>query len=248
MNEKISVSSLVKIFYGSKKDKTAINNISFNISDKESLAIVGCSGSGKSVLIKLIIGLMKPTSGIIKINGQDTTDLGEKGFNKMIRSMSVLFQGGALFDSMKVWRNISFGLEKSNKASKKELKDFAVHYLEMVGLEPDTVHLYPSELSGGMQKRVAFARALAKNPEIIFLDEPTTGLDPILTETIDNLIRSCCVHKMTTVTITHNIKSACKIADNILVLSNGNIVWHGPTNNIYTVQNEHVQKLLSFGM
>ncbi|CAK8162407.1 phospholipid/cholesterol/gamma-HCH transport system ATP-binding protein [Candidatus Xenohaliotis californiensis] len=246
MIPQISINNIYKSF--SIKHKYVINNISLDINKGESLAVLGCSGSGKSVLIKLMIGLLKPDTGSILVNGKEiTNNLKESEFNNIMSKMSVLFQGGALFDSLNVKQNICFGLNNYQRLTKSKMQQITQQHLQMVGLEDETMDLYPSELSGGMQKRVALARALAKKPEIIFLDEPTTGLDPILTETIDKLIINHCTNKMTTITITHNIKSACRIANKIAVLNKGGISWYGPTMEIHNAKDELTKKLLYSG-
>lgn len=241
MIAQIKINNINKSF----NNKNAIKHITFDIEKNDSIAILGCSGSGKSVLIKIISGLLKPDSGQITVDNDSITNVTEKHLFNIMSSMSVLFQGGALFDSMSVWKNVCFGM--NGDFNKEQKRKIAIKYLKMVGMDRNIADLYPAELSGGMQKRVALARALIKNPKIIFLDEPTTGLDPILAEIIDDLIMNFCINKMTTIMVTHNVKSACKIANRIIVLDNGKMIFNDLKQNIFDSQNPHIQKLLKAG-
>jgi len=238
---KISVRHLHKSF-GSKK---VLKGIDLDVCKGESLVVIGGSGSGKSVLIKNIIGLMEPTRGSIKVDGQEVTHLSQRERNKLMSRFGVLFQGGALFDSLPVWVNISFALMQSKEVNKEEAYKLAVKKLSNVGLGEEVAKLYPSELSGGMQKRVALARAIAHEPEIIFFDEPTTGLDPIMADVINDLIIKCSSELgATTFTITHDMHSAKKIADKVAMLHEGKILWSGSVKEMSTTDNEYVKQFI----
>lgn len=216
-------------------DRTILNNISFNISKGGSLVILGGSGSGKSVLTKIIIGLLKPDSGSIKINSESKNKFG------------VLFQNSALFDYVTVWENISFNYKKRFNISEKEAKQLAIEKLNDVGLEESIADMFPIELSGGMKKRVALARAIAHNPEIIVLDEPTSGLDPIMSDMVNEIIIKLSKDfNPTIITITHDIHSAFKIADKIAVLYEGNIIYHGTVQEIQNTNNEYIKKFIHY--
>ncbi|WP_264707765.1 ABC transporter ATP-binding protein [Wolbachia endosymbiont (group B) of Agriphila straminella] len=216
-------------------DRTILNNISFNISKGESLVILGGSGSGKSVLTKIIIGLLKPDSGSIKINSESKNKFG------------VLFQNSALFDYVTVWENISFNYKKRFNISEKEAKQLAIEKLNDVGLEESIADMFPIELSGGMKKRVALARAIVHNPEIIVLDEPTSGLDPIMSDMVNEIIIKLSKDfNPTIITITHDIHSAFKIADKIAVLYEGNIIYHGTVQEIQNTNNEYIKKFIHY--
>jgi len=221
-NIKINVTNLSKNF----ANKQVLDDISFSVNKGESLVILGGSGSGKSVLIKTIAGLIKPSGGEIFIDQQPAYNLKEKEQDKLMQKIGFLFQGGALFDSLLVWENIAFRLIHQQKISTKQAFDIAIQKLQSVGLSEKVANLYPSELSGGMQKRVSLARAVATNPEILFFDEPTTGLDPIMADVINNLIIANSKQLgATTITITHDMHSARKIADKLAMLYQGKFIW-----------------------
>ena len=179
----------MKDVYKSFGNKHILRGVDLNVERGTSMVIIGGSGTGKSVTLKCVLGLMKPDSGSIKIDGQETSDLNEKDRDTMMKKFGMLFQGGALFDSLPVWENVAFGLIHSEGMSKEEARETAVEKLRAVGLGGRVADLFPAELSGGMQKRVSLARAIATNPEIIFFDEPTTGLDPIMADVINDLMR-----------------------------------------------------------
>lgn len=241
MINKIEIRNLCKSF----GNKVVLNNLNLDIKEKESLVILGKSGSGKSVLIKNISTLMNPDSGSIKIDGQEITNLKENDKFKLMNKFGYLFQGGALFDSISVWENVAFKLLNNEKINRKKAKDIAIEKLNIVDLDESIADLSPAELSGGMQKRVSLARAICSNPEIIFFDEPTTGLDPITSETINNLIvKTVKIVGATAVTITHDIHSAKVISDRIVLLNEGKICWEGDKNTIDTTDNELVRKFL----
>lgn len=239
---KIEVRDLFKSF-GTNK---VLKSVNLEVKKGESLVVIGGSGSGKSVLMKNITTLMHPTSGSIKIDNQEVTDIKRKERDELMKKFGFLFQGGALFDSFNVWENVSFRLINDKTTSKKEAKEIAIEKLTEVGLNPDVAELYPAELSGGMQKRVALARAIVGNPEIIFFDEPTTGLDPIMADVINDLIKKTSKKLgATTLTITHDMASARKIADKIAMLYNGQIIWNGKVEDIDSSGNEYVDQFIN---
>lgn len=236
-NNKIEVSDLHKAF-GRKR---VLNGVDLKIKKGESLVVIGGSGTGKSVLIKCIQGLIRPDSGSIKIDGFETVGAARKENEKHYAKMGMLFQGGALFDSLSVWENVAFGLLENQKMPRRQAREKAVEVLRQVGLGPDVADLSPSELSGGMQKRVGLARAVATRPEIIFFDEPTTGLDPIMADVINDLIIDS-VKKLgaSALTITHDMASARKIADRIAMLYQGKIIWQGTVAEMDKTYNPYV--------
>ena len=236
-NNKIEVSDLHKAF-GRKR---VLNGVDLKIKKGESLVVIGGSGTGKSVLIKCIQGLITPDSGSIKIDGFETVGAARKENEKHYARMGMPFQGGALFDSLSVWENVAFGLLENQKMPRRQAREKAVEVLRQVGLGPDVADLSPSELSGGMQKRVGLARAVATRPEIIFFDEPTTGLDPIMADVINDLIIDS-VKKLgaSALTITHDMASARKIADRIAMLYQGKIIWQGTVAEMDKTDNPYV--------
>lgn len=236
-NNKIEVSDLYKAF-GRKR---VLNGVDLKIKKGESLVVIGGSGTGKSVLIKCIQGLIRPDSGSIKIDGFETVGTARKENEKHYAKMGMLFQGGALFDSLSVWENVAFGLLENQKMPRRQAREKAVEVLRQVGLGPDVADLSPSELSGGMQKRVGLARAVATRPEVIFFDEPTTGLDPIMADVINDLIIDS-VKKLgaSALTITHDMASARKIADRIAMLYQGKIIWQGTVAEMDGTDNPYV--------
>ncbi|KJV53213.1 ABC transporter family protein [Orientia tsutsugamushi str. Gilliam] len=237
----IIIKNLCKAF----KSKIVLNKINLELKSKQSIAILGRSGSGKSVLIKTIIGLIKPDDGEIIIDGQDITKLSLSEKFKLMPSCGFLFQGSALFDSLSVEDNITFYAQRLYKLSKSEKKQLAIEKLKLVELSEDIINLYPFQLSGGMQKRVSFARTICTNPKVIFLDEPTTGLDPIMVNIINNLIiKIQQTLESTTIIITHDINSAYKIANNAAMLYQGQIIWHGKTQDLKNCNNEFVQQFI----
>lgn len=238
---KLSMQNVSKQF-GEKKVLTDIN---LDVAQGESVVIIGGSGSGKSVLLKCIIGLMEPTGGKILTDGQDTTHLKEKDRYEVMKKFGMLFQAGALFDSLTVWENIGFGLLQQKKKPNL-VKDIAIEKLSMVGLGPQVADLKPSELSGGMQKRVSLARSICLEPQIVFYDEPTTGLDPIMADVIDNLILKLKKDLgVTSVTITHDMKSAYKIADRMAMLYKGEIIETGTVKEIQKSSNPYVKQFIN---
>jgi phospholipid/cholesterol/gamma-HCH transport system ATP-binding protein len=226
-------------------DKVVLDGVNLSIPDGQSLVVIGGSGTGKSVLLKSILGLLQPDSGSIQIDGQETTKLSNRERETMMHRFGMLFQGGALFDSLSVWENITFAVRQHDKMKRKDALELAVSKLKAVGLGADVAFLSPSELSGGMQKRVSLARAITGDPEIIFFDEPTTGLDPIMADVINELIVECTRGKgMTTVTITHDMASARKIATQIAMIYQGNIIWEGAADQIEASGNPFVDQFV----
>ncbi|MDX2049585.1 MAG: ATP-binding cassette domain-containing protein [Rickettsiaceae bacterium] len=210
-----------------------LNELDLKVERGKALVILGGSGTGKSVLIKTIIGLMKPSSGEIIVDGIDITKQTKKEHDDFLRRCGFLFQGGALFDSLNIEDNITFFASRIRRLTSKEKAELASEKLHSVGLDDRLLGLYPSELSGGMQKRVALARTICTNPEIIFFDEPTTGLDPIMSNVINELIiRATDKLGATSVTITHDMNSARLIADKIAMIHGGKIIWEGTSDNL----------------
>ncbi len=237
MTAKIELAGVKKRF----GPKVVLNGVDLAIAPGESMVIIGGSGTGKSVMLKCILGLLTPEAGSIRVDGVSVVGLSARALAAHQARFGMLFQGGALFDSLPVWRNISFAL--SGPAA--ERRAAAIDNLARVGLGADVADLRPSELSGGMQKRVALARAIAARPEILFFDEPTTGLDPIMADVINNLIRTLVTDlKITALTITHDMASVRKIADSVAMLYEGRIVWHGPRDGIDSADNPFVDQFV----
>ncbi|WP_169568742.1 ABC transporter ATP-binding protein [Sneathiella limimaris] len=238
---KISLKNVCKSF-GPKK---VLNGLNLDIGDGESVVVIGGSGTGKSVMLKCILGLLEPESGEIFIDGKQVVGLPPSEREITLRKTGMLFQYAALFDSLPVWENVAFGLIQAEGMNRNDAKDIAIEKLALVGLGPEMANRNPADLSMGMQKRVGLARAIATSPEIIFFDEPTTGLDPIMGDVIDNLIRDCTQHLgATTLTISHDMESAQKIADRIALIYKGEVVWIGPANEIETCGNPYVDQFV----
>ncbi|MEA2817203.1 MAG: phospholipid/cholesterol/gamma-HCH transport system ATP-binding protein [Rhodospirillaceae bacterium] len=238
---KISLRGITKSF-GPKK---VLKGIDLEVTPGESMVVIGGSGTGKSVLLKCILGLMQPDDGSIKIDGVETVELGDNGRSQVMRKFGMLFQGGALFDSLRVWENVAFGPIQSDGMPPEKAREVAINKLGNVGLGPEIGELFPSELSGGMQKRVALARAIAREPEIIFFDEPTTGLDPIMADVINDLIVKCVSDLgATAVSITHDMASARKIGHRIGMLHEGRLIWQGPVADIDRSGNAYVDQFI----
>ena len=233
---KIKISNLKKAF----GKKVVLDGVNLDVRKGESLVVIGGSGTGKSVLIKCIQGLMTPEQGSILVDEKEVVGISQQEKEKLHSQMGMLFQGGALFDSLTVWENVAFGLLENKKMNRKDAKNEAIRVLRQVGLAPDVADLSPSELSGGMQKRVGLARAIATRPEIIFFDEPTTGLDPIMSDVINDLIiESVKGLGATALTITHDMASARKIADRIAMLYKGKIIWQGTVKEMDKTDNPY---------
>jgi phospholipid/cholesterol/gamma-HCH transport system ATP-binding protein len=214
-------------------NKVVLDGVDLDVMPGTSTVVIGGSGSGKSVLLKCILGLMEPDSGSIVIDGEDVLSLPAARREAVRARIGMLFQNGALFDSLPVWENVAFGLLAQRKASRRAARKRGEEFLRHVGLAASVGELTPAELSGGMQKRVALARAIAAQPEIMFFDEPTTGLDPIMGAIIDGLIVDC-VKRLgsTSVAITHDMASAQRIGDTVAMLHHGRIVWSGPAGRV----------------
>ena len=214
-------------------NKVVLDGIDLDIMPRTSMVVIGGSGSGKSVLLKCILGLIKPDSGTIEIDGADILRLPRHERGAIRSRIGMLFQNGALFDSLPVWENVAFGLLAERKATRADAAARAAEFLAEVGLGASVGELYPAELSGGMQKRVALARAIAPRPDIMFFDEPTTGLDPIMGAVIDGLVVDC-VKRLgsTAVAITHDMASARRIGDDAAMIYQGRIIWHGPASRL----------------
>ena len=210
-----------------------LRGVDLTVDRGTSLVIIGGSGTGKSITIKSVLGLITPDAGKITVDGQDVTQTDRDAF---LARFGMLFQGAALFDSLPVWQNVAFRLLRGSlKRPKDEARQIAIEKLRRVGLTPEVADRLPAELSGGMQKRVGLARAIAADPEIIFFDEPTTGLDPIMAGVINDLIREIVVEMgATAITITHDMASVRAIADNVAMLHDGVIQWSGPMGDIDT--------------
>lgn len=232
----------VKKRFGSK---VVLDGLDLKLGRGESLVVIGGSGTGKSVMIKCVLGILSPDAGQIFVDGQEVTRLRGRAREQMLRKFAMLFQGAALFDSLSVWENVAFGLIQGRGMSRRKAKDIAIEKLAKVGMGAEVANLSPAELSGGMQKRVGLARAIASDPEIIFFDEPTTGLDPIMADVINDLIVSTVEDLgVTTLSITHDMASARKISDRIAMLYKGKIVWQGPTDQIDASGNEYVDQFI----
>jgi phospholipid/cholesterol/gamma-HCH transport system ATP-binding protein len=238
---KIAIRGLKKAF----GPKVVLDGVDLDVGVGESVVIIGGSGTGKSVLLKCILGLLTPEAGSIKIDGQEVIGLPERDREAVNRKFGMLFQSAALFDSLTVWENVAFGLIRAQRLPRREAKEIAVRNLAAVGLPAEVSNLSPAELSGGMKKRVGLARAIATTPEIIFFDEPTTGLDPIMSDVINDLIVKC-VQELgaTALSITHDMASARKIAHRIAMLYAGKVVWHGPVSEIDRSGNPYVDQFI----
>ncbi len=238
---KIELKGLTKAF-GPKK---VLNGVDLVVPKGSSMVIIGGSGTGKSVTLKCILGLLKPDSGKILIDGEDVTRPKWGRRAALLSKFGMLFQGGALFDSLTIWENVAFRLIHGLNMAPEQARAEAIENLRAVGLGPNVADLYPAELSGGMQKRVALARAIATKPEIIFFDEPTTGLDPIMADVINELIVEC-VKKLgaTALSITHDMASVRKIADSVAMIYQGKIIWTGPVSQLDHSGNTFVEQFI----
>ncbi len=225
--------------------KVVLDGVNLSVAAGESLVIIGGSGTGKSVTLKCVLGILKPDRGDIFVDGENVIGQSGTARQKMLTKFGMLFQGGALFDSLPVWKNVAFGLIQGRGVSSKLAREQAIENLRAVGLSPDVADLKPNELSGGMQKRVGLARAIAARPEIIFFDEPTTGLDPIMADVINELIREQVSNLgCTAVTITHDMSSVRKIADSVAMLYKGKIIWAGKRAEIDASGNAYVEQFV----
>ena len=226
-------------------DKVVLDGVDLTIQPGQSLVVIGGSGTGKSVMIKCVLGILRADAGEIYVDGKDITRLRGGARDAVLKKFGMTFQGAALFDSLPVWENVAFGLIQGRGVRRGKARDIAMKKLAKVGLGPEVAKLWPAELSGGMQKRVGLARAIAADPEIIFFDEPTTGLDPIMADVINNLIVDTVKGTgTTTLSITHDLVSARKISDRIAMLYKGKIVWEGPTSEIDNSGNPYVDQFI----
>jgi phospholipid/cholesterol/gamma-HCH transport system ATP-binding protein len=225
--------------------KHVLRDVTLDVEPGKSLVIIGGSGTGKSVTLKCALGLMRPDSGQVLVDGVDLHAANAKDTAALKSRFGMLFQGGALFDSLRVWENIAFRLTHADKMPRAKAREAAIEALSKVGMGPEVGMLYPGELSGGMQKRVSLARAIVAQPQIMFFDEPTTGLDPIMADVIDKLIVEQ-VKRLgaAAVSITHDMVSARKIADEIAMLYNGEIIWRGPVSRIDDSGNAYVDQFV----
>lgn len=223
-----------------------LNSLSLDVPAGKSVVVIGGSGTGKSVMLKCVLGLLEADSGSILIDGQESVSCDSKTRGNFMKKFGMLFQGAALFDSLRIWENVAFGLIHAQHMDKKQARDIAIEKMRAVGLSPDVANLFPAELSGGMQKRVGLARAVATSPEIIFFDEPTTGLDPIMADVINDLIVDQ-VQDLgaTALSITHDMASARKIADYIAMIYEGRIIWSGPVADLDHSGSEHVEQFIN---
>ena len=240
-NSKLILDNVHKSF-GPKK---VLQGLTLKMNAGESLVVIGGSGTGKSVMLKCLLGLMKPDSGRIFLEGTELVGASESTLEAARAKMSMLFQGSALFDSLSVWENVAFRLLQEKKINRRDAKELAIEKLAAVGLRSEVALLSPAELSGGMQRRVALARAIVSKPEIIFFDEPTTGLDPIMADVINHLIRSSITELgAMSITITHDMASARHIADRVAMLYQGKIVWQGPVADIDRSGNPYIEQFI----
>ena len=236
----IDISALHKAFGPNR----VLQGVDLTVESGTSTVIIGGSGTGKSVLLKCILGLVKPDSGTILLDGEDVAQAERDAF---LAKFGMLFQGGALFDSMPVWQNVAFRLLRGSlKRPTTEAREIAVEKLRRVGLTPDVADKFPAELSGGMQKRVGLARAIAAEPQVIFFDEPTTGLDPIMAGVINELIREIVVEMgATAMTITHDMSSVRAIADRVAMLHGGVIRWEGPVAEMDSADDPYLRQFIN---
>ncbi|MEQ8195127.1 MAG: ATP-binding cassette domain-containing protein [Rhodospirillales bacterium] len=226
-------------------DNHALKGVTFDIVKGESLALIGPSASGKTLLLKTVMGLVHPERGSIRIDGEETVDLNDTERMKMLNRFGVLFQRSALFDSLSVWENVCFRLLQQKAMSRAQARELAITKLRAVGLAPGDADLLPSELSGGMQKRVGIARAIAADPEIVFLDEPTAGLDPIMSNVINDLIlKNVQELGATAVTINSDMVGVKKVADRIAMLHEGRLVWLGPAEEAENSGNAYLDQFI----
>ena len=237
----IEVKNLTKSF----NETIVLNDINFKLFEGESLAIIGASGSGKSVLLKNIIGLLSPDKGSIKINNVEMVDLKRSVKEKILLDLGITFQHGALFDSLQNWENIVFKVKNKEKLTDKDAKELALSIIKRLGLNSEILDLYPSEISGGMQKRVAIARAICGNPKVLLFDEPTSGLDPVTGSLIDKLIKSA-VKTVggSAITITHDMASVSRIADKVILIDKQTVSWSGTPKEMLESNNPKINDFI----
>ena len=226
---KIEMQNVAKAF----GDNQVLRDVSLSVAAEESLAIIGTSGCGKSVTLKCLLGLLRADSGSIRVDGQELIHATRADLESMRRRFGMTFQFGALFDSLPIWENVTFRLRQRQHLSKTESRDIAAETITQLGLAAHVIDQYPAELSGGMQKRVALARAIADKPEVLLFDEPTSGLDPITGGVIDRLIIDSARRLgATAITISHDMASVRRIADKVAMVHNGTIIWCGPASEM----------------
>ena len=242
------MNSIIEIFNLSKTfdNKDILKKINLKITKGESLVIIGKSGSGKSLLMKCVLGILKPSQGKILIKNKNFFSVKRDEKDLILRSIGVTFQGNALFDSMKIWENISFKLSQNNFFKFSQLKEKVEFSLNQVGLSNSIMYQFPSQLSGGMQKRVAIARAIIDEPEILFFDEPTSGLDPVTGNKINSLIIDN-VKRLgsTSITITHDLSSLNKIANKVAMINEGKIIWYGEKQDLKKSKNKTLNEFIN---
>ena len=222
-----------------------LENINFTLLEGESLAIIGASGSGKSVLLKNIIGLLEPDSGSIKINSIEMVNLSRRDKENILLKLGITFQHGALFDSLRIWENIIFKIQNQQKMSKVDGRKLALSIIKGLSLKPEILDLFPSEISGGMQKRVAIARAICGNPKILLFDEPTSGLDPVTGSVIDQLIITAVkTIGASAITITHDMASVSRIADKVILIDKKTISWSGTPKEMLISKNLKINEFI----
>ncbi len=225
--------------------KIVLDGVNLHLEKRKSLAVIGGSGSGKSVTLKCILGLLKPEQGSILINGEESCDINKKKRDALNSNIGMLFQNGALFDSMTVWQNVAFDALNNRKLSHEEARLIAKETLSLVGLKEHVMDVDIASLSGGMHKRIGLARAIAPKPDILFFDEPTTGLDPIMSDLINHLIRDC-VKELgaTALTITHDMTSVNVFADEVAMLYQGKIIWQGRQEDIANTDRKEIANFI----
>jgi phospholipid/cholesterol/gamma-HCH transport system ATP-binding protein len=241
-NPKIRIRGLAKSFGANH----VLRGLDLDVPEGGSVVVIGGSGTGKSVLLKCILGLLEPDAGSIQIDGEEVVGSRGKKLAAFRAKIGMLFQGAALFDSLPVWENVAFGLMATNSISRPDARLKAIETLKKVGLAAEVADLYPAELSGGMKKRAGLARAICTSPEIIFFDEPTTGLDPIMSDVINDLIRTSVSDLgATALSITHDMGSVRKIADRVAMLHEGRIIWEGPVAEMEQSGSAHVDQFIN---
>lgn len=237
----IEINDLTVMYNG----KRILDRFSLTVPHNESIVLIGPSGAGKTTLLQCILGLEKPLDGQIKINGKDITQATGHIKKNIQRQIGMVFQNSALFDSLTIWENVTFGLRAQRKISNKQARHEAINYLAQVGLDSDIRDLFPADLSGGMQKRVGLARTIATSPEIILFDEPTTGLDPIMSTVINQLIARIARRPNTsTLTITHDMTTTAIIASQVAMLYEGKIIWQGDAKSLLKTNNPYVHQFV----
>jgi len=236
---------IIEDLYKGFGSQTVLNGINMNIEDGENLCIIGGSGSGKSVLIKLVLGLLEMDSGKITIDQRETQKFRPSDWHDLFEEIGVVFQGAALFDSLTVWENVGLRLIEQHRYTLDHVTQIVKEAIKQVGLEEEVLEKYPSQLSGGMQKRVGIARAIIHQPRYLFYDEPTTGLDPVNSDIIDDLIRALATEDRTSIIITHDMQTVKKVATSVAMLKDGKILFHGDTQAFFQSSHPVIQTFLA---